>query len=91
MAVRLSCAVSSIPSTLANITWFKGGHSLSVEDHGEALEFEKVARGDAGIYSCRVETLRASKSSNLVALSVLRKHPWLSPLCSQCSHARLLV
>nr|XP_020650824.1 sialoadhesin isoform X1 [Pogona vitticeps]XP_020650825.1 sialoadhesin isoform X1 [Pogona vitticeps]XP_020650826.1 sialoadhesin isoform X1 [Pogona vitticeps]XP_020650827.1 sialoadhesin isoform X1 [Pogona vitticeps] len=71
VAVRLSCAVSSIPSTLANITWFKGGRSLSMEDHREVLEFEQVARGDAGIYSCRVETLRASKSSNLVALSVL--------------------
>ncbi|XP_062992059.1 sialoadhesin [Elgaria multicarinata webbii] len=69
-ALHLSCAMSSNSSTLANYTWYKDGLLLP-EAFGDSLELRRAERGDAGLYSCRVETQRASKSSSSVALSVL--------------------
>nr|XP_056711736.1 sialoadhesin [Euleptes europaea] len=68
--VRLSCVVSSNSSTLANYTWYRNGLCLS-EAHRDSLVYPQVARGDAGVYLCRVESHGVSKSSTSISLSVL--------------------
>ncbi|KAL8206490.1 UNVERIFIED_CONTAM: hypothetical protein K2H54_005405 [Gekko kuhli] len=70
--VRLSCLVSSDASTSANYTWYRNGLCLP-EALGDSLVFPQVARGDAGVYFCRVESHRVSKSSASITLSVLCK------------------
>ncbi|XP_066488727.1 sialoadhesin isoform X2 [Tiliqua scincoides] len=67
---QLSCAVSGDSSALANYSWYRNGLRLS-EALGSSLVFTRVARGEAGAYSCRVETQSASKSSAPATLSVL--------------------
>ncbi|XP_060103417.1 sialoadhesin [Heteronotia binoei] len=68
--VHLSCLVSSNASTSTNYTWFQNGLCLPGA-LGDSLVFPQVARGDAGIYFCRVESHGVSKSSASVTLSVL--------------------
>ncbi|XP_061439626.1 sialoadhesin [Rhineura floridana] len=68
--VHLSCEVSSSDSTSSNYTWYRDGLQL-LEAHGVSLEFQQVTRSDSGVYYCRVENQKASKSSTFITLSVL--------------------
>ncbi|XP_077157431.1 sialoadhesin isoform X2 [Paroedura picta] len=67
---HLSCIMSLNASTSANYTWYRNGLRLP-EALEDSLVLPRVARGDAGLYFCRVESSRVSKSSPSVALSVL--------------------
>ncbi|KAJ6658536.1 hypothetical protein lerEdw1_019923 [Lerista edwardsae] len=67
---HLACTVSGNASASANYSWSRNGLRLP-EALGSSLQFERVTRGEAGAYSCRVETQRASKTSAPATLSVL--------------------
>ncbi|KAH0615702.1 hypothetical protein JD844_026033 [Phrynosoma platyrhinos] len=70
-AVHLSCSLRiSNSSASSNYTWYKDGLPL-LETLGDLVEFQHVARKDAGTYYCQVETPTASKSSAPIVLSVL--------------------
>lgn len=70
--VQLACTVSGNASAAANYSWSRNGLRLP-EARGDSLELEHVTRGEAGAYSCRVETQRASKTSAPALLAVLCK------------------
>ncbi|XP_042325991.1 sialoadhesin [Sceloporus undulatus] len=70
-SVHLSCALrTSNSSTSTNYTWYKDGLPL-LEALRNSLEFQHVARKDAGTYYCQVETPTTSKNSDPIVLSVL--------------------